>query len=83
MLTKVLKMSPGTTIFQVLTSSDTAYVVAVLKNGKEMWDNEEEGNKESKKARPLFTGGRVQSDRTGSLFGIRKDSNTTTIPRRI
>ncbi len=35
-LTKVLKMSPGTTIFQVLTPSDIAYVVAVLKNGKEM-----------------------------------------------
>ncbi len=57
-LTKMLKMSPGTTIFQILTPSNIAYVVAVLKNGKEMWDNEEEGNKGSKKARPLFTSGK-------------------------
>ena len=51
-------MQPGTTIFQVLTPSKIAYVIAVLKNGKEMWDNEEEGNKGSKKARPLFTSGK-------------------------
>ncbi len=59
-------MSPGTTIFQVLTPSNIAYVIAVLKNGKEMWDNEEEGNKGNKKARPLFTSGKG----TKQLYGI-------------
>jgi hypothetical protein len=57
-LTKALKTQPGTTIFQVITPGDIAYVIAVLKNGKEMWDKEDKGNKGSKKARPLFTSGR-------------------------
>jgi hypothetical protein len=79
-LTKVLKMSPGTTIFQVLTPSDIAYVVVVLKNGKEMWDNKEEGNKGSKKARPLFTSGKG----TKRSYGITLwNKEGFEIPRRI
>ena len=58
-------MTPGYCFFQFVTPSDIAYVISVIKNGKEMWDQEirlaenqdMEEDELTKKARPLFTGG--------------------------
>jgi len=33
-------MTPGYCFFQFVTPSDIAYVISVIKNGKEMWDQE-------------------------------------------
>ena len=64
-ITKALKMTPGYCFFQFVSPSDIAYVISVIKNGKEMWDqeirlaeNQDMGEDEpTKKARPLFTSG--------------------------
>ena len=59
----------------MITPSDIAYVIAVIKNGQEMWDqeitllarNDEMGEYEpTKKARPLFTSGMGKK----RLFGV-------------
>jgi hypothetical protein len=62
---KTLKNFPGASFFQIITPSDIAYVILLIKNGQEMWDQEISvaGNREKgddalkKKARPLFTSG--------------------------
>ena len=68
-LTKKLKKYPERSFFQIVTPSDIAYIISLVKNGKAMWDQEmdvvaknqdDEGEgkvKEKKKARPLFTSG--------------------------
>ena len=68
-LTKKLKKYPERSFFQILTPSDIAYIISLVKNGKAMWDQEmdavaenqdDEGEGEvkvKKKARPLFTSG--------------------------
>jgi len=58
-------MTPGYCFFQFVTPSNITYVISVIKNGKEMWDqeirlveNQDMGEDEpTKKARPLFTSG--------------------------
>jgi len=58
-------MTPGNCFFQFVTPSDITYVISVIKNGKEMWDqeiklakNQDMGEDEpTKKARLLFTSG--------------------------
>ena len=59
----------------MITPSDIAYVIAVIKNGQEMWDqeitllaqNDDMGEDEpTKKARPLFTSGMGKK----RLFGV-------------
>ena len=39
-ITKALKMTPGYCFFPFVTPSNIAYVISVIKNGKEMWDQE-------------------------------------------
>ena len=69
-MTKKLKTYPERSFFQIVTPSDIAYIISLVKNGKAMWDHEmdavDERNqddkgkgkvKEKKKARPLFTSG--------------------------
>ena len=72
---KTLKKKPGRCFFQMITPSDIAYVIAVIKNGQEMWDqeitllacNDEMGEDEpTKKARPLFKSGMGKK----RLFGV-------------
>ena len=55
---KLLRENKGDLIFKFITPSDIAFILSIMKNGKEMWDNKEEGNKGNKKARPLFTSGK-------------------------
>ena len=35
---KMMKMYPGTPVFNMITPSDIAYVLSIIKNGKESWD---------------------------------------------
>ena len=68
-LTRKLKKYPRQSFFQIVTPSDIAYIISLVKNGKAVWDEEmdavdknqdEEGegkDEKKKKARPLFTSG--------------------------
>ena len=75
MITKTLKKNPGRCFFQIITASDIAYVISVIKNGQDMWNqemtllarNEDLVEVEpTKKARPLFTHGMGKK----RLFGV-------------
>ncbi len=56
---------PGSSFFQIITPSNIAHVILLIKNGQEMWDqeigvagNREKGDdKPKKKVRPLSTSG--------------------------
>ncbi len=39
-ITKTLKSCPGSSFFQIITPSKIAYVISLVKNGQEMWDQE-------------------------------------------
>jgi hypothetical protein len=63
---KALKTTPGTNFMDIIGPNDIAYVIALFKNSKEMWDQDirmrESGAKTTdisleKKLRPLFTSG--------------------------
>ncbi len=68
-LARKLKKYPRLSFFQIVTPSDIAYIISLVKNGKAVWDEEmdavnknqdEEGegkDEKKKKARPLFTSG--------------------------
>ncbi len=69
---KALKTTPGTSLMDIFWPNDIAYVIALFKNSKEMWDQDirmqESGTKTTgisaeKKLRPLFTswGGQKQT----------------------
>jgi len=68
-------MTPGYCFFQFVTPSNIADVISVIKNGKEMWDqeirlaeNQDMGVYElTKKARPLFTSGMGKFVRSESM----------------
>ncbi len=71
---KMLKSCLGASIYRIITPSDIAYVILLVKNGQEMWGleigvagNREKGDDEpKKKARPLFTSGMGKK----RLFGV-------------
>jgi hypothetical protein len=73
-ITKTLKNCPGASFFQIRTPSNISYVISLVKNGQEMWDqemgiagNQEKGDDEpKKKAWPLFTSGTGKKH----LFGL-------------
>jgi hypothetical protein len=61
---KCLRYNPGTSFLDVIGPNDIAYVIALIKNSRDMWDQnmkmKELGTKaignQDKKFQPLFTG---------------------------
>lgn len=70
-ITNRLQRHPGKTFFQLITPSDISYILSLVKNGKDMWDQDDRvsanphGNRE-KKLRPLFTSGRGKKREYGT-----------------
>ena len=72
-ITKGLRAMPGYTFLDLIRPSDIAYVISLLKNGRDVWDMEMEmremarsgGIKTDAKARPLFTGGKGKKKELG------------------
>jgi hypothetical protein len=71
---KGLRLTPGTSFLEIIGPNDIAYVIALVKNSWEMWDqdirlhqlgSEMADNPPEKKMRPLFTsgGGQMQMQR--------------------
>ena len=56
-----MKANPGTNFLDITGPNDIAYVIALIKNGQVVWDQDirtrAEANPAEKKAKPLFTGG--------------------------
>ena len=75
---RALKTFPDSSFVDVLTPSDIAYVIAIIKNSGEMWDQnirmkEMKGHEaiasKEKKLRPLFTqGGGMKRDKGETLW---------------
>ena len=70
-ITNRLQRNPGTTFFQLITPSDISYILSLVKNGKDMWDQDDRmaANPHSnpeKKLRPLFTSGRGKKREYGT-----------------
>ncbi len=70
---KLMKNNPGGLIFCMVTPSDIAYVLAIIKNGKDLWDEAKKrqvgdpGTSPEKKARPQFSGGEGRKRESGIL----------------
>jgi hypothetical protein len=60
---KLMTKNPGGLFLCMITPSDIAYVLAIIKNGKDLWDQAKKkqvgdpGTSPEKKARPQFSGG--------------------------
>ncbi len=73
---KVLRMHPKASFVDILMPSDIAYVISIIKNSKEMWDQDvrmKEMGKgamatQEKKARPLFTQGEGRKQEKGETL---------------
>jgi hypothetical protein len=56
-----MKANPGTNFLDITGPNDIAYVIALIKNGQVVWDQDirtrSGANQAEKKAKPLFTGG--------------------------
>ncbi len=76
---KKLRASPGISYLDVISPGDIAYVIALMKNARELWDQDlwlstageaAMASKEPKK-NPKFTGGKGQKRMKGkSLWNI-------------
>ena len=73
LILKKLRASPGISYLDVIRPSDIAYVIALMKNTREIWDQDLRlsaggeavmGNKETK-VKPKFTGGKGQKRMKG------------------
>ncbi len=72
-ITKGLRAMPGYTFLDLIRPSDIAYVISLLKNGRDVWDMEIEMRemarsgeiKTNAKARPLFTRGKGKKKELG------------------
>jgi len=63
---KILKNSSGCPFICAITPSDIAYVLAIIKIGKEMWDQAKNpGTNPEKKVRPLFNAGEGMKRESG------------------
>ena len=61
---KLLMNNPGSPWICCITPSNIAYVLAIIKNGKEMWDQAKNpGTSPEKKVRPLFSAGEGRRER--------------------
>jgi hypothetical protein len=58
---KLLRENTGDPIFKFITPSDIAYILSIMKNGKEMWDQ---------KKRLEGTGGTSHEEKIGPLFSV-------------
>ncbi len=55
---KLLMNNPGSPWICCITPSNIAYVLAIIKNGKDMWDQAKNpGTSPEKQVRPLFSAG--------------------------
>ncbi len=91
---KLMTNNPGSPFFCMVTPSDIAYVLAIIKNGKELWDQAKKrqigdpGTSPEKNARPRFSGGEGRKRESGisvwnkeGLELWRKTGERCTIPR--
>jgi hypothetical protein len=63
---KLLMKNAGCPFICCITPSNIAYVLAIIKNGKEMWDQAKNpGSSPEKKARPLFSAGEGRKRESG------------------
>ncbi len=63
---KLLTMNPGCTFICVFTPSNIAYVLAIIKNGQEMWDQAKSpSTSPKKKLRLLFSAGEGRKRESG------------------
>ena len=73
---KAMKMNPNVVWFQLITPSDIAFVILLVKNRMPVWNKKkvlfdvEESRKT--KAKPLFTSGEGQRGALGKRRGVRK-----------
>ena len=69
--------NPGKTFFQIITPSDISYILSLVKNGKDVWDQDDRmaanphGNPE-KKLQPLFTSRGERNVNTAPVDGQMK-----------
>ena len=62
---KLLTKCPGCPFICCITPSDIAYVLAIIRNGKDMWDQAKNpGTSPEKKVRPLEIPGNPQLEKT-------------------
>jgi hypothetical protein len=65
---KLLMKNPGSPFICAITPSNIAYVLAIIKNGKDMWDQAKNpGTTPEKKVRPLFSAGEGRKRESGIL----------------
>ena len=70
---KLMTNNPGSPLLCMVTPNDIAYVLAIIKNGKELWDQAKKrqvgdpGTSPKKKARPQFSGGEGRKRESGIL----------------
>jgi hypothetical protein len=63
---KLLTMNPGRPFICFFTPSDIAYVLAIIKNGQDMWDQaKKQSTSPEKKLRPLFIAGEGRKRKSG------------------
>jgi HEPN domain-containing protein len=63
---ELLMKCPGCPFICCITPSDIAYLLAIIKNGKEMWDQAKNpGTSPEKKVRPLFSTGEGRKRESG------------------
>ena len=78
-----MKINKGTSFIDIIGPNDIAYVIAVFKNNKEMWDQDiwkresEEGAVENskKKLKPVFTSGAGQKRVQGKSLWNKEGMN--------
>jgi hypothetical protein len=77
---KVIHYSAGRSFLDIIGSSDIAYIVLIIKNSKDMWDQDirmqelgaEAMENSEKKLKPLFTSGSGQKRTQGkSLWNLK------------
>ena len=65
---KALRENQGWSFLDIIGPNDIAYVIAIFKNGKDLWDQDiriKAGGTPEKKVKPLFTSGGGQKRMTG------------------
>jgi hypothetical protein len=83
-----MEQNPNKVFFQMVTPSNIAYVISLVKDGKSLWDQKKRQKNNSemegeKKERPLFTCGEGKKRMYAKLRGIWKDWTIFTQRKRI
>jgi hypothetical protein len=79
---------PNVVWFQLLTPSDIAWVILLIKNGKSIWDQKKnlqqlDSNEVQMRKKPLFTAEQGTKRVLGNQLGIRRGCSIFTWRRRI